>query len=174
MTLPLRTADEGVVVPVRVIPRSSRTQLAEIRDGWLLARLTAPPVDGAANEALIRLLAKELGMPRRAVRIVSGEHGRQKSVLIEGATAEELLEPPPLRSYGQPPSRQGLGSDARDDGVWRGLDGAGAPVAGPGVVRAGLVFLGPVAVLSVHTLERVPQHGDRAFERGFYVGALPA
>ena len=92
MTLSLRTTGDGVVVPVRVIPRSSRTQLAEIRDGRLVVRLKAPPVDGAANEALIGLLAKRLGVPRRAVRIVTGERARQKGVLIEGLTAAELRD----------------------------------------------------------------------------------
>lgn len=92
MALPLRTTGEGVVVPVRVIPRSSRTRLAGIRDGRLLVRLSAPPVDGAANEGLVALLTKRLGVPRRAVRIVSGERARQKGVLIEGVTAAEILD----------------------------------------------------------------------------------
>ena len=91
MTLSLRSTGDGVVVPVRVIPRSSRTRLAEMRAGRLLVRLNAPPVDGAANEALIRVLAKTLDVPRRAVRIVSGERARHKSVLIDGLTAEEIL-----------------------------------------------------------------------------------
>ena len=56
----------------------------------LLARLTAAPVDGAANEALIRLLVKQLGVARREVRIVSGERARRKSVLIEGLTVARL------------------------------------------------------------------------------------
>ena len=80
------------MVPVRVIPRSSRTRLAGIRDGRLLVRLSAPPVDGAANEGLGALLTKRLGVPRRAVRIVSGERARQKGVLIEGVTAAEILD----------------------------------------------------------------------------------
>ncbi|TDI27569.1 MAG: DUF167 domain-containing protein [Acidobacteria bacterium] len=88
--LSLRTTGDGVVVPVWVIPRSSRTQLAQIRDGRLAVRLNAPPVDGAANAALIRLLAKRLGVPRHAVRIVTGERARQKGVLIHGLTADEL------------------------------------------------------------------------------------
>ena len=87
VTLSLRTTGDGVVMPVRVSPRCSRIQLAEIRDGRLLVRLTAPPVDDVANEALIRLLAKELRMPWRAVRIVSGARVRRK-----GVTAEELLD----------------------------------------------------------------------------------
>ena len=68
--LSLRATDDGVVMPVRVIPRASRTVLAGVRDGRLLVRLNAPPIDGAANEGLIRLLAKQLGVARRRVRIV--------------------------------------------------------------------------------------------------------
>ena len=75
-TLSLRTTDDGVVLPVRVIPRASRTMLAGVRDGRLLVRLNAPPLDGAANEALIRLLAKQLGVARRGVRIVGGHRAR--------------------------------------------------------------------------------------------------
>ncbi len=80
------------MVPVRVIPRSSRTRLAGIRDGRLLMHLSAPPVEGAANEGLVKLLAKRLGVPRRAVRIVRGEHAREKHVLIEGLTAAGIRD----------------------------------------------------------------------------------
>ena len=91
-TLSLRTTDDGVVLPVRVIPRASRTMLAGVRDGRLLVRLNAPPLDGAANEALIRLLAKQLDVARRGVRIVGGHRARQKNVLFEGVTAKQLLD----------------------------------------------------------------------------------
>ena len=91
-TPPLRTTDDGVLMPVRVIPRATRTLLADWRDGRLLVRLTAAPVEGAANAALIRLLAKELRVRRGAVRIVTGERAREKSVLFEGVTAEQLLD----------------------------------------------------------------------------------
>ena len=62
--LSLRTTGDGVVMPVRVIPRASRTLLAGWRDGRLLVRLTAAPVKGAANEALLTLLARGLKAPR--------------------------------------------------------------------------------------------------------------
>jgi uncharacterized protein YggU (UPF0235/DUF167 family) len=52
--------------------------------------LTAAPVDGAANEALITLLAKALGLPKRAVRIVRGEHSRDKSVSVEGVDSARV------------------------------------------------------------------------------------
>ena len=72
---------------VRVIPRSSKNAL-EWQQGTLKARLTAPPVDGAANEALIALLADRLGLPKRNVSIVHGSAGRQKTVEIMGMTPE--------------------------------------------------------------------------------------
>jgi hypothetical protein len=58
-----------------------------VRQGALLVRLGAAPVDGAANDALVRLLAESLDVPRRAVRLVSGERARQKRVRIAGLTA---------------------------------------------------------------------------------------
>lgn len=72
---------------VRVIPRAGRTQLAGERDGRLLVRLAAPPVEGAANDALIVFLAEILDVPRRAIRIVAGERGRQKRVAVDGVNA---------------------------------------------------------------------------------------
>jgi hypothetical protein len=77
----------GAEVSVRVIPRAGRDAVAGERDGALLVRLAAAPVDGAANEALVRVLAETLGVPRRAVALVSGERSRRKRVRIAGLTA---------------------------------------------------------------------------------------
>ena len=74
---------------VRVIPRSSRNAI-EWDQGVLKARITAPPVDGAANDALIALLAERLGLPRRSISIVHGATGRQKIVEIAGMTEAEV------------------------------------------------------------------------------------
>jgi hypothetical protein len=57
----------------------------------LLVRLAAPPVEGAANDALIEFLAGRLAVPRRAVRIVSGERGRQKRIAVAGVKADQVL-----------------------------------------------------------------------------------
>jgi uncharacterized protein (TIGR00251 family) len=76
-------------INVRVIPRSSKNML-EWEEGALKARLTAPPVDGAANEALITLLAQRLGVPKRDVNIVHGATGRHKTVEITGMTTEAI------------------------------------------------------------------------------------
>ncbi len=62
-----------------------------MQEGHLRVRLTAPPVEGQANAALVDLLARRLGVRRSAVSIVSGETGRLKWVEVEGLTPEELI-----------------------------------------------------------------------------------
>ena len=79
-----------MTIDVRVIPRARRTESSGERDGAFVIRLAAPPVDGAANDALVEFLADTLNVPRRAVRIVSGERGRRKRVEIEGVTAADV------------------------------------------------------------------------------------
>ena len=74
---------------VRVLPRSSRNSI-EWEQETLKVRLTAPPVDGAANEALIALLAERLGLPKRSISIVSGATSRQKIVEIVGMAEEDV------------------------------------------------------------------------------------
>lgn len=69
---------------VRVIPRTARDELAGMRDGRLLVRVSAPPVDGRANAAVCALLAKATGVPRGAVSVVRGGSARDKRVRIEG------------------------------------------------------------------------------------------
>jgi uncharacterized protein (TIGR00251 family) len=78
-----------VRLTVRVIPRSSRNAIAW-EQGVLKVRLTAPPVDGAANDALIVLLAQRLGLPKSAISIAHGATGRQKIVEIAGMTEAEV------------------------------------------------------------------------------------
>ena len=78
-----------MLISVRVIPRSSKNEL-EWTEGALKARLTAPPVDGAANQALVTLLAERLAVPRRTITVVRGTTSRQKTVEIAGMTLEEL------------------------------------------------------------------------------------
>lgn len=78
-----------MLITVHVIPRS-RKNLLRWEQGYLKARLTAPPVDGAANEALQELLAKHLALPKRAISIVRGATSRQKVVEITGLTLADL------------------------------------------------------------------------------------
>jgi len=88
---PALRVDEGAGVvrfSVRVQPRASRSEVAGVHGDALKVRLTAPPVDGAANAALIELLADLLAVSRSAVRIVAGEHARAKVVEVVGVDAE--------------------------------------------------------------------------------------
>ena len=71
-------------------PRAARTAVAGWRDGVLLVKVTAQPVDSAANAAVIELLAETLGVPKRAVTIVRGETSRLKRVRVEGLTLDEV------------------------------------------------------------------------------------
>lgn len=73
-------------VSVHVQPRASRSEVAGVHGAALKVRLLAPPVDGAANAALVSFLAAELDVSRRAVRIVTGASSRAKTVEIEGTT----------------------------------------------------------------------------------------
>jgi uncharacterized protein len=74
----------SVVLTVRVIPRSPRTCVDGRRGDAILIRLNAPPVDGAANDALIAFLSDVLDVPRRSISIVSGQSSRDKRVRVEG------------------------------------------------------------------------------------------
>jgi len=78
------------VFDVRVIPRARKTEIGGERDGAVLIRLAAPPVDGAANDALIDFLRRTLSIPRRNIRIVSGEKSRRKRIAIDGATLASI------------------------------------------------------------------------------------
>jgi uncharacterized protein (TIGR00251 family) len=80
---------EGVACRVRVTPRAGRTAIAGTRDDVLLVKLAAAPVDGAANEALITLLADVFGVRRRDLTILSGYTGRLKRVAVTGLTLTE-------------------------------------------------------------------------------------
>lgn len=82
---------EGAVhFTVRVVPRASRSTIVGEHDGCLRIRLAAPPVNGAANEELIRLLARSLDVPLRAVEITSGHTSKLKQVCVRGANRQRL------------------------------------------------------------------------------------
>ena len=77
-------------IAVRVIPRARRDEIAGERDGRVLVRLTAPPVEGAANAALCRLVARRARVPARSVSIVRGHSSRDKVIQVDGIAADEL------------------------------------------------------------------------------------
>lgn len=78
-------------VNVRVMPRSSKNEIRWEGDS-LKVRLTAPPVDGAANAALLKFLAARLKLPQSALQIVQGATSRQKVIQIDGMTHDELVQ----------------------------------------------------------------------------------
>ncbi len=80
----LRPAGEGVEIDVLVVPRSSRDRIVGVHADRLKVQVTAPPVDGAANDALVRLLAATFGVARRAVEIRRGATGRRKRAYVDG------------------------------------------------------------------------------------------
>ena len=79
-----------IEIAVRVIPRARKTECAGFRDDALVVRVAAPPVEGAANDALIAFFSTALHVPRRAVRILSGDRGRRKRISIDGVTLEQI------------------------------------------------------------------------------------
>jgi uncharacterized protein len=83
-------SDGNIIFSVRVVPRASRSEIVGEQDGLLRVRIAAPPVDGAANEELVRVLAKEFGVARRSINIVSGHSSRVKKVSVEALTASKL------------------------------------------------------------------------------------
>lgn len=84
--------DEGVTLQVIVQPRASRAGLGPLQGDRLKLRVTAAPVDGAANEAVVKLLAQTFRVPRRDVVILAGQTGRRKTIQIRGVTAAIVEE----------------------------------------------------------------------------------
>lgn len=81
---------DGVVLAVIATPRAGVTALAGIDGGGLQVRVAAPPVDGAANAALVRYLANVLGLPKGHVKVLAGQAGRRKRILVSGLTETEV------------------------------------------------------------------------------------
>jgi uncharacterized protein YggU (UPF0235/DUF167 family) len=77
---------------VRLTPRGGSDRVEGVVDGVLRVRVAAPAVDGAANEALLRLLADALGVPRRDARLAAGARGRSKLIVIDGISGDRVVE----------------------------------------------------------------------------------
>lgn len=82
--------DDAITFTVRAQPRATKSALAGEVEGALKVKIAAPPVDGAANEELIRLLAKLFAVPRRAVTILSGATAKNKIIRLHGLTAKQF------------------------------------------------------------------------------------
>jgi uncharacterized protein YggU (UPF0235/DUF167 family) len=83
-------APPSTALRIRLTPRAARERLATGPDGGFVAHVTAPPVDGAANDALCRLVAKAAGVAPSRVTVVRGQRGRQKVVRVEGVAEAAL------------------------------------------------------------------------------------
>jgi uncharacterized protein (TIGR00251 family) len=86
----LKDGPEGARLALKVHPRAKRNEVGETDGDVLRIKVTAPPVDSAANEAVVKLLAKRLGVSKGMVRIVRGQTSRLKVVEIQGVTAREV------------------------------------------------------------------------------------
>jgi len=82
-------AQDGCVLTVKVCPRANRTEIAGVDADWLRVRIQAPPVDGKANDELIRFFAEKCGIPKRSVQILSGDTARLKRVKLCGVSGQD-------------------------------------------------------------------------------------
>ncbi len=94
MNLPpfLREQADGVILSIKLQPRASRNEIGEPLGEELKIKVTAPPVDSAANEALIKLLAEKLDCPRSKVELIRGKTSRHKTIKVHGLTAAQVFE----------------------------------------------------------------------------------
>jgi len=90
---PLRTRESGTALDVwlHVQPRASRNQIVGVHNGSLKLKVTAPPVDDAANKTVLQFFASRLDIPKSRLRIVSGEKSREKILRIEGMSLRQFL-----------------------------------------------------------------------------------
>ena len=82
----------AVTIDILVQPRASRAKIGPMHDGRLKIAVTAPPVDGEANAAVVELVAKQLGIARGSVEIVAGASSRRKTLRIANVTAQQIEE----------------------------------------------------------------------------------
>lgn len=95
----VREVENGVELHINVLPRSSRNAVVGLQDNCLKIKISKPPVDGQANAACCRLLAKLFNMPASKVTVVRGHSSRRKTVRFEGLSAEAAEET--LKDYVQ-------------------------------------------------------------------------
>ena len=88
----LRETSGGTLLSVKLQPRASKNEIGDALGDELKVKVTAPPVDAAANQALIELLAEKLGCSRRKVELIRGQTSRHKTVLLHGFKAAEVLQ----------------------------------------------------------------------------------
>lgn len=94
----VRESPEGAVLTVHVQPKAARTEYVGIHGGALKFRVAAPPIEGAANEALRSFLAERFGLPKGAVVVRAGQKSRRKQVVLTGVPASLAQEVLPITS----------------------------------------------------------------------------
>ena len=90
MSIKHSESNGSIVFSVRVVPRASKSEIIGEHDGALKVRIASPPVDGAANSELIKLLAKEFSVSKGSVEIVGGQTSKTKQIRITGITAAQI------------------------------------------------------------------------------------
>jgi len=88
----LLAESDGVLLLVKLQPRASKNEIGEPLGDELKIKVTAPPVDSAANEALIELLAEKLDCARRRIELIRGQKSRHKTIKLHGFTTEQVLQ----------------------------------------------------------------------------------
>lgn len=88
----LQPHKEGLLLAVRVTPKSSRSQIVGVVGNELKITLNAPPADGQANKELIKLLSKTLSIPKSGIELISGETSRSKRILLRNAQLDNVAE----------------------------------------------------------------------------------
>ncbi len=89
-TILIRETKNGLSFDIHVNPHASRADIAGLAEGMLKVKVTAPPVEGAANEACIELLSKKLGLRKSQMKISAGARGRKKTILIREISTADL------------------------------------------------------------------------------------
>ena len=84
--------ESSLTLTIRVVPRASKSEIVGVVEGSLKVRISAPPVDGAANEEVVKVLAKAFGVAKSSVSIISGGTSKTKRVRVIGATPERLRQ----------------------------------------------------------------------------------
>jgi uncharacterized protein (TIGR00251 family) len=86
----IKETEEGITFTIRVLPRSSRSEIVGLREDALKIKITAPPVEGLANEECIKFLARELRIPKSRISILSGHGGKKKVISIAGLNRRDI------------------------------------------------------------------------------------
>lgn len=88
--IPVKETHEGIVFKIRVLPRSSKCDIAGIQGDALKIKITAPPVEGKANSECIKFLSDRLGIKRSQISIVAGHTSKNKTIAISGTTRSDM------------------------------------------------------------------------------------